>query len=165
MPIGTLREDGVRTGRSTDIEALITPSRFLTFYLGYGTTRHDGDAIAPAVSDARVDVDGVTAGVRVTPRPGRWQGLWLGTGAVYRQVWIEGGGWGWGFQADTRHYRGWEVAAGIGYDITPRVRLSPAVRWQVVAPRERLRFGEMLGEWEVRNADVLTVDAGISYHF
>jgi hypothetical protein len=165
MPTGTLREDGVRTGYSSGVEAHITPSRFLTFYLGYGGSNHAADPIMPDVADVRVALDGVTAGGRVTRRPGRWQGLWLGTGTVYRQVWIEGGGWGWGFQADTRHVRGWEAAAGIGYDLTPRMRLSPAVRRQVVAHRERLRFGELFGEWHVRDADLLTVDAGISYRF
>jgi hypothetical protein len=82
-----------------------------------------------------------------------------------QQVWVEGGGWGWGFQGDTDHSLGWEAAAGVGYDITQRVRLTPAIRRQVVAPRERLRFGELFGEWDVRRADMFTVDAGISYRF
>lgn len=158
-PTGQFREDGVRDGFGYGLEAIIHPSRVVAMYAGFGTAGYrPTDPLEFLYDDTTIDVMGLEAGFRVSPLPSLPLSPWIGAGLIYKEIWVEGGGFIFGENNQTHHSLGWEAAGGASYAMTPRVHLTPAVRFQRLSPREAIE-----PFWNVMDANQLLIDVGIAY--
>lgn len=160
VPTGQFREDGVRDGFGYGLEAILHPSPVVAMYAGFGTAGYPpSDPLEFLYDDTTIDVMGLEAGFRVSPLPSLPLSPWVGVGLVYKEIWVEGGGFIFGENNQTHHSFGWELAGGAGYAMTRRVHITPAVRFQRLSPREEI------DSWSVTDANQLLMDVGIAYRF
>lgn len=159
MPTGEFRDDGVRPGYVASLEANLHAGPSVSFYAGVSDARYTpSDPLEFLFDDTTIEVLGFETGARVNLLPSARLSPWLGGGVVYKEIWVDGGG-ALGYTSDSHHSLGWEVASGGSYRVTRRIHLTPALRYQLLSPRQAV------DSWSVTDANQLLMDVGIAYRF
>jgi len=154
--------DGVKTGWSLGGSVMYAPRPNLALYAGY---QHDGFGV-----DDTEDTEGVDVGVQDnTLRAGARVSLLLaGTGAVrpwaeggllYGRTSVSGSDGSTSVSFDSDWALGFEAGAGFVFDLSPRIALTPGVRYR----QHSVDFGDLGGD-ATGDVKYVTVDLGINIH-
>lgn len=151
--------DGVSTGWNVGASVLYAAQPNLAVYLGF---QHDAFSVDDDGSedvDVGIDDNGFRGGLRVllgtmgTVRP------WVEGGVLFNRVSVKGSDGDVSASVDSDWKVGFEAGAGFSFDLSPKVALTPGVRYR----QHGVSFDDID---EDANGDLksVVVDLGISIH-
>ena len=137
FPTGDLSDGGVESGVIFGVDLFFTVDRALSIYAGWGQHGFSDD----------VSASGPRAGVKAMFHTPGMATPWIRAGATFNE--LESGGI---FGGTTDREIGLEAGAGIDYELSDRVSVTPAARYHTFSP-------------EGTTVSYLTVDLGLHIHF
>lgn len=135
FPTGDLSDGGIESGPLFGIDAFFSVDRALSIYGGWGYHRFSDD----------VSVSGPRVGLKALFHTPGYATPWIRAGATFNEM------DGFGAEASDREL-GLEAGAGIDYELSDRVSVTPAARYHTFSP-------------EGATVSYLTVDLGVHLHF
>lgn len=145
--------DGLKTGYTFGGNVGFQAVPMLGFYAGY--TRSSFGIEDNGDDGSRVTDQGFDAGVRFgIPTPLIPIDPFVKVGAIYHKLGVDGDGLDLEFDSEL----GFEVGAGLGFNILPKVQLTPAVTYSQFNMDSAVFGDEDVGDIEVKN---LRADIGL----
>jgi opacity protein-like surface antigen len=152
--------DGAKTGWNVGASVLYSVQPNVGFYLGF---EHDDFSVDDTENDG-VDVgitdDGARGGVRVSlPLSGGTTRVWLEAGALFNRTSVSGSDGDVSASVDSDWKIGFETGVGIAVDVSPRISLTPGVRYR----QHGVKFSD-ISEDATGDVNYVAVDLGVNIH-
>lgn len=138
FPTGDLSDDGIESGPIFGVDVLFAVDRALSVYGGWGYHQFSDDVTA----------SGPRLGLKAIFHTPGYATPWVRAGATFNEADVSGG------SADREI--GLEAGAGLDYELSDRVSVTPAARYHTFSPD----FGA--GSYTF---SYLTLDLGVHLHF
>jgi hypothetical protein len=156
IPTGDF-SDGVKTGWNLGLTGFYSPQPTLALYLGFEHSAFSLDEDTEDV-DVGIDDNAVRAGARLSiPLSAAPVRPFVEGGAVFARTSITGSDGEVSASVDSDWKVGFEVGAGFAFDVSPRVSLTPGVRYR----QHGVSFDDVEGGDDLSDVSYVVVDLGV----